>query len=291
MSVGKHPVVAHTQSPSQADPVVVVDGLRVRTATGAVLVDDLSFTLPRGGSLGLVGESGSGKSLSALSIMRLLPATLTADGRRSVNGRDVGSMSLAELRRMRGSELGMVFQDPFTALNPVFTVRSQLAAVIRAHDPSVGRKAVEARAVEALADMGLKEPARFLDRYPFQLSGGQAQRVAIAIALIPDPDVLIADEPTTALDVTVQDGILRLLERLRESRQLSLIFISHDLAVVVRLCESLCIMQGGHVVEQGATRDVIANPRSDYTKALLAAVPDFSPATRQVPGSATTGRA
>jgi peptide/nickel transport system ATP-binding protein len=262
---------------SSPDSIVTVEDLRITSPDGTVLVDGVSFAVPRGGSLGLVGESGSGKSLSSLAIIQLLPVGLRATGSVRLDGFELLGADVAELRKRRGTEIAMVFQDPFTALNPVFTIRTQLYEVIRTHSAKrLGAAALRQTALDALADVGLSDPARFLDRYPFQLSGGQAQRVAIAIALIPEPELLIADEPTTALDVTVQDGILRLLERLRETRKLSLLFISHDLAVVARLCRELCIMQHGRVVEAGPTAAILRRPEADYTRLLLDSVADFS---------------
>jgi ABC-type dipeptide/oligopeptide/nickel transport system ATPase component len=259
------------------DSIVTVEDLRITSPDDTVLVDSVSFTVPRGGSLGLVGESGSGKSLSALAIIQLLPLGLHATGSVRLEGTEVLGADVSSMRKKRGRKVAMVFQDPFTALNPVFTIRTQLYEVIRTHATKrLSSADVRRLALEALADVGLSDPARFLDRYPFQLSGGQAQRVAIALALVPEPELLIADEPTTALDVTVQDGILRLLERLRESRKLSLLFISHDLAVVARLCRQLCIMQNGLVVEAGPTDEILRNPRADYTRLLLNSVADFS---------------
>jgi peptide/nickel transport system ATP-binding protein len=262
---------------SSSESIVTVEDLRITSPDDTVLVDGVSFEVPRGGSLGLVGESGSGKSLSALAIIKLLPAGLSATGTVRLNGLDVLDADVAEMRKRRGRDVGMVFQDPFTALNPVFTIGAQLSEVIRTHAGTRKGSAETRRiALDALADVGLSDPARFLDRYPFQLSGGQAQRVAIALALVPEPQLLIADEPTTALDVTVQDGILRLLEGLRSSRNLSLLFISHDLAVVARLCRELCIMQHGRVVEAGATDEILRRPQADYTHLLLDSVADFS---------------
>jgi len=258
--------------------IVEVDGLRiVASSDGTPLVDGLSFSLPRGGSVGLVGESGSGKSLTALAIIGLLPAGLAASGRVNVVGKNVVGMTKAELRTMRGSEVGMVFQDPFTALNPVFTIQAQMFAVLRGHaKSSLSRTELRRRATDALLDVGLRDPKAILEKYSFQLSGGQAQRVAIAMALIPEPLLLIADEPTTALDVTVQDRILQLLEGLRAKRDFSLLFISHDLAVVARMCEQLCIVKDGQVVESGETTRIIADPKAAYTRLLLESVVDFS---------------
>ena len=272
---------------STPDSIVTVEDLRIVSPDGTVLVDSVSFSVPRGGSLGLVGESGSGKSLSALAIIQLLPAGLRASGSVRLGGFEVLGSDMTEMRKRRGREVAMVFQDPFTALNPVFTVRTQLAEIIRTHATGRLSSAVVRRmSLDALADVGLSDPARFLDRYPFQLSGGQAQRVAIALALIPEPELLIADEPTTALDVTVQDGILKLLEGLRETRRLSLLFISHDLAVVARLCRELCIMQHGLVVESGPTAEILRRPHADYTRLLLDSVADFS--TLRAPAAKAT---
>jgi oligopeptide/dipeptide ABC transporter ATP-binding protein len=252
--------------------------LRISFADGSDavdLVDGVNLELSPGDALGIVGESGSGKSLTALAMMRLLPPSMTTIGRVVIGGSDLLNARERDMRRRRGRDIGMVFQDPFAALNPVFRVSTQLIAAVRAHR-RCNRAEARSRAIELLHDVGLADHERFLRRYPHQLSGGQAQRISIAIALAGDPAVLLADEPTTALDVTVQDGILAMLERLRAERHLTLVFISHDLAVVARLCSRVAVMYAGQIVESGATADVIRQPLHPYTRALLRCAPGLA---------------
>ncbi|MEU3621432.1 ABC transporter ATP-binding protein [Amycolatopsis coloradensis] len=239
--------------------------LEVRGLGIGDLVRGVSFDIARGERVGLIGESGSGKSLTALSIMGLLPEELGASGSVKLDGRELLTASERELSRSRGNELSMVFQEPMTALNPAMRVGAQVAEPMRIHRDRGNHRA----AAEALLDsVGL--PGTFR-AYPHQLSGGQRQRVVLAIALANDPKLLICDEPTTALDVTVQAQILDLiLDGVRE-RESALLFITHDLAVVASVCERVLVMLDGEIVEAGTTRDVLTMPQHDYTKKLLAA--------------------
>ncbi|WP_409489461.1 ABC transporter ATP-binding protein [Amycolatopsis sp. cmx-11-12] len=229
------------------------------------LVRGVSFDIARGERVGLIGESGSGKSLTALSIMGLLPEELAASGSVKLDGRELLTAPERELSRLRGNEMSMVFQEPMTALNPAMRVGAQVAEPMRIHRDRGNHRA----AAEALLDsVGLPGVAR---AYPHQLSGGQRQRVVLAIALANDPKLLICDEPTTALDVTVQAQILDLiLDGVRE-RESALLFITHDLAVVASVCERVLVMLDGEIVEAGTTREVLTEPKHEYTKKLLAA--------------------
>ncbi|WP_084772700.1 ABC transporter ATP-binding protein [Nonomuraea candida] len=241
-----------------------VEGLTVR-ADGVELVHDVSFSLAPGERVGLIGESGSGKSLTALSLMGLLPEGVTATGRARLGGDDLLGVPESRLKGLRGSRMSMVFQEPMTALNPLMRVGAQVAEVMTLH----GRPRGEARerAVELLDRVRLPEPARLARAYPHQLSGGQRQRVMLAIALANGPGLLICDEPTTALDVTVQKQMLDLISEVAPA----LLFITHDLAVVASMCERVLVMYGGRVVESGPLREVFTRPRHRYTQGLLAA--------------------
>ena len=237
------------------------------------MVDRVSFRLEKGRSLALVGESGSGKTVTAQAIVRLLPqpAASYPTGEILFRGRDVLKMSDGELREMRGAAVTMVFQEPMTSLNPLHTIERQIGEIIALHH---GRAAAtKGRVVELLAEVGIADPAERLGAYPHQLSGGQRQRVMIAMALANRPDLLIADEPTTALDVTVQAQILKLLKDLQAKFGMALLFITHDLNVVRRIADDVIVMQQGRIVEAGPVADVFAYPRHPYTKALLAAEP------------------
>ncbi len=238
----------------------------------------MSFELGRGDRLGLIGESGSGKSLTALAIMGLLPEGLTASGvvtLPSATGESAAAANLVEAGEaaradLRGRVMSMVFQEPMTALNPVMRVGRQVAEVMEVHGTASRREAMR-RAVELLGQVQLRDPAGVADRYPHQLSGGQRQRVMLAIALANEPDVLICDEPTTALDVTVQAQMLDLVVRGAAERDAALLFITHDLAVVATVCERVMVMYGGHIVESGPTRRVFTRPRHPYTHGLVRA--------------------
>jgi peptide/nickel transport system permease protein len=271
---------------------VEVNGLTVELPTEKGWlrpVDGVSFALGRGESMGVVGESGSGKTMLALALMRLTPPGARVTGhaqlcaepaaagseRRAAKQQtvDLVTASEEEMRSMRGGQIGMIFQEPMTALDPVLRVGGQIEEAIRAHEPRIPRAEVRRRAVNALERAAVPEPSRRARQYPHELSGGLRQRALIAMALAAGPSVLIADEPTTALDVTVQAQILQLLAELRRELHLSLIFITHDLGVVAQIAESVLVMYAGRVVEQGAAQDVLSNPQHPYTAGLLRAAP------------------
>ncbi len=242
-------------------------------------VDRVSFELAAGETLALVGESGSGKSVSALSVLKLLPypAASHPSGAVMFKGRDLLSASEDELRRVRGNAITMVFQEPMTSLNPLHSVERQIGEIVELHKGLRG-KALRARVLELLDLVGIRNAAQRLDAYPHQLSGGQRQRVMIAMALANEPDLLIADEPTTALDVTVQAQILKLLKDLQKRLGMALLFITHDLGIVRRLADRVAVMQGGRIVETGPVERVFAAPEHAYTQRLLAAEPKGDPA-------------
>ena len=258
-------------------PVLEVSDLRTVFATrdGAVhAVNGVSFAIAPGELLGVVGESGSGKSVTMMSLMGLLPSppAEVVGGSILYQGREVRAMSERELRELRGGEIGFVFQDPMTSLNPVFTVGNQLMEPLVTH-MGMGRGEARIRARELLELVGLPDAGRRLDDYPHQFSGGMRQRVMIAMALSCRPKVLIADEPTTALDVTVQAQILKLMRELKSAFDTSIIMITHDMGVVAEMADRVVIMQNGRIVEQGGVSDVFHRPQAAYTQQLLAAVP------------------
>jgi peptide/nickel transport system ATP-binding protein len=259
------------------EPVLRVEGLcvSVRTEGGLKpLVMDLSFDLKKGETLAIAGESGSGKSITSLAIMGLLPppAVRVTGGRVLLSGQELTSLPEADLRAIRGDRIAMIFQEPMTSLNPVMTVGAQLTEAIRAHE-AVGRAEARRRAVEALRAVRLSEPERRMRQYPHELSGGMRQRVMIAMALALRPEVLIADEPTTALDVTVQREVLDLLRDLQRDLGTAIILITHDMGVVAEMADRVIVMRQGRQVESASTADIFAKPQADYTRALLAAVP------------------
>ncbi|WP_316190245.1 ABC transporter ATP-binding protein [Bradyrhizobium sp. SZCCHNS2096] len=245
----------------------------------SLAVDHVSFDIKRGECVALVGESGSGKSVSALSILRLLPYPVAShpSGTIRFNGRDLLTLSDREIREIRGSDISIIFQEPMTSLNPLHTVERQITEIIHLHRP-MSNSAARVRTLELLTQVGIPEPETRLGSYPHQLSGGQRQRVMIAMALANEPDLLIADEPTTALDVTVQAQILTLLADIRARLGMSLLFITHDLGIVRRIADRVCVMNGGKIVEQGPVEQVFSTPKHPYTKALLAAEPKPDPA-------------
>jgi oligopeptide/dipeptide ABC transporter ATP-binding protein len=252
-------------------------------------VDGVSFTLARGETLALVGESGCGKSLTSLALLRLVPPPGRVDPGSVVRlgDTDVLALDQAALRRVRGRRIGMIFQDPMTSLNPVFTVGDQIAEGIRAHFP-VSRQEARARALRLLQEVGSPDPADRLDAYPHQLSGGMRQRVMIAIALAAEPEILVADEPTTALDVTVQAQILEVLDELRRSRGMAVLLITHDLGIVAGRADRVAVMYAGQIVEEAPTAELFANPCHPYTQGLFASVPRISgPVQRLTPISGT----
>ena len=274
------------------EPVLRVKDLRTEFAVRAGVVkavDGVSFEVGRGRILGLVGESGSGKSVTGYSILGLIdPPGRIAGGEVLLNGVDVTKLRGDDLRRMRGARIAMVFQDPMMTLNPVLKVSTQMIAAVQAHD-KVSRDVARTRARDALATVGIPSPEERLDAYPHQLSGGMRQRVAIAIALLHKPAVIIADEPTTALDVSIQSQILAEVRRLATETGTAFIWITHDLAVVSSLADDICVMYAGRIVETGLADAVIMSPRHPYTAGLLASVPaEHVPGSRlpQVPGSA-----
>jgi microcin C transport system ATP-binding protein len=237
-------------------------------------VDRVSFDLAKGETLALVGESGSGKSVTALSVMKLLPYPSACHpcGQIHFNGRELIGLSEREMRRIRGDEITIVFQEPMTSLNPLHTIEKQIGEILLLHRGLTGA-AARARIVELLGQVGIRDPAERLTAYPHQLSGGQRQRVMIAMALANEPDLLIADEPTTALDVTVQAQILKLLKQIQTRMGMAILFITHDLGIVRKLADRVCIMKQGKIVEQGTVERVFKAPEHPYTRALLAAEP------------------
>ena len=245
-----------------------------RTRSGTVrAVDGVSFTLESGGSLGIVGESGSGKTVTSLSIMRLLePPGFIAGGRVLLQGRDMVGLSEQEIRGIRGRQVCLVFQDPMTSLNPVYRVGDQVAEAFLAHS-GLGRAEAMGRALALFKLLGIPAPEHRLREYPHQLSGGMRQRVMIAMALVNDPELLILDEPTTALDVTIQAQILDLIRGLRQRVNTAVLLITHDIGVVEEICEQVLVMYGGRVMEQGSVAQVTADPKHPYTRGLLASIP------------------
>jgi peptide/nickel transport system ATP-binding protein len=255
-----------------AEPLLAVRDLRIGFGA-AEAVRGVSFEIAAGETLGLVGESGSGKSATSLAMMRLLAPGAKVSGSIELAGRELLALPEEAMRRVRGKDVAMVFQEPMTALNPVMKVGRQIAEALEAHERRLGRGAVKERVLEAMREVGLPEPERRYGDYPHQFSGGQRQRIVIAMALMNRPKLLIADEPTTALDVTVQAQVLALLKRLRAEHGLAMLFISHDLAVVSQVADRVAVMRRGEIVEMGTMEQVMTRPRHDYTKRLLASAP------------------
>jgi peptide/nickel transport system ATP-binding protein len=255
-----------------SQPLLEVTGLRI--AFGAQeAVRGISFSIAAGETLGLVGESGSGKSATSLALMRLLPPTATISGSIRLASDNLLTLPESTMRAHRGRSLAMIFQEPMTALNPVMTIGRQIAEALLAHAPRTPRRDVRARVLAAMKEVALPDPERRIDDYPHQFSGGQRQRIVIAMALMNKPQLLIADEPTTALDVTVQAQILALLKRLRLEHNLSMLFISHDLAVVGQVADRIAVMRHGTIVELGETHQILTRPQHPYTQSLLASAP------------------
>jgi oligopeptide/dipeptide ABC transporter ATP-binding protein len=268
-------------------PVLEVQNLRIsfpgHDGRRFYPVDEVSFSLERGKTMALVGESGSGKSLTSLALLQLVPAPGRVESGSSIRLGDSDVLALRgeALRRIRGRRIGMIFQDPMTSLNPVFTVQDQIVEGILAHF-KMPRATARERALQLLQEVGIPDPAGRLKAYPHQLSGGMRQRVMIAIALSAEPDILIADEPTTALDVTVQAQILEVLDRLQESRGMAVLLITHDLGIVAGRADRVAVMYAGQIVEEAPTAQLFANPSHPYTQGLFASVPRITGPLRRL---------
>jgi oligopeptide/dipeptide ABC transporter ATP-binding protein len=272
-------IVAPTQLvPPPSNVLLEVRNLqtRFRVLDGVVpAVDNISFKVERGKSIGIVGESGSGKSVTALSIMRLLdipPAEIVPGSEIWFDGKEILSMPIDQMRRIRGNDMAMIFQEPLTSLNPVFSIGDQIAEQVQLHK-KVKRKVAWDRAIESLTLVGIPSPERRVKQYPHEMSGGMRQRVMIAMALSCEPKLLIADEPTTALDVTIQAQILELLKSIQQRTDSALMLITHDLGVVAEMVENVIVMYAGQVVEQGTVNEVLIEPRAPYTMGLLESIP------------------
>lgn len=279
--------MTNTASPTfSTAPLLSVTALRVYFPTPegvARAVDGVSFTVAAGETVGLVGESGCGKSVTALSLLRLVPPPGRIEAGSSIRfaGKDLATLSTEELRSLRGNRMAMIFQEPMTALNPVLTVGDQVAEVVRVHSKASRAEAWE-RAVKMLAGVGIPDPGARAKQYPHELSGGMRQRVMIAMALILDPQLVIADEPTTALDVTIQAQILELLREMRDRTGLALLLITHDLGVVAEMASRVIVMYAGEVVEEAPVYALFDNPSHPYSEGLLAAVPRLGEETERL---------
>lgn len=263
--------------PATGEPLLAVAGLSTAfdTKAGRVqAVEAVSFSVGPGEILGLVGESGSGKTVTSLSLLRLLPTTARTSGSVVFEGRDIMKLPAEELRRLRGGRISMVFQDPMTSLDPVFTVGSQMVGALRAHQ-QMSRSEALGRSASLLEQVGIPDVLTRLRQYPHELSGGMRQRVLMAMALSNDPSLLIADEPTTALDVTIQAQILRLLKDINQRTGMSIILVTHDLGVVAGLCDRVLVMYGGRLVESAPVHDLFHDPEHPYTAGLLDSVVRF----------------
>ncbi len=263
--------------PEKNKPILEVKGLKTHFSTKrgvSKAVDGIDFSLYKGETLGIVGESGCGKSITSLSILRLIPSPpgKIAGGQVLFKGRDLVQISEDEMRKVRGNEISMIFQEPMTSLNPVLPVGEQIAEALRLHQ-KMGRKAAWEKAVEMLKLVGIPSPEKRAKQEPFQLSGGMRQRVMIAMALACNPEVLIADEPTTALDVTIQAQILELIKDLQNKLGMGVIMITHDLGVVAETCDTVAVMYAGNIIEHAPTEKIFANPRHPYTQGLLDSLP------------------
>ncbi|HET7200035.1 MAG TPA: ABC transporter ATP-binding protein, partial [Burkholderiales bacterium] len=256
---------------------------RVDAATTLQAVKGIAFDIPADSTVALVGESGSGKSVTALAILGLLPEeNSTARGRILYGGRDLLALAAGELRKLRGADISMIFQEPMSSLNPVFTIGFQLIEVLTLH-LGLTRRQASARAVELLGEVGIPEPESRIGAYPFQLSGGQQQRVMIAMAIACEPKLLIADEPTTALDVTIQKQILELIADLQKRRRMSVLFITHDLALVGEIADHVVVMRDGEIREKGTAERIFEAPQDPYTRALLACRPQLARRPARLP--------
>ena len=266
-----------------------VENLQVSffTPVGEVkAVDNISYNLDYGEVMGIVGESGSGKSVEAFALMGILdePGKIVG-GKVDFEGKNIFDLTPQELEQIRGGRISMIFQNPMDSLNPVYTVGNQLAGVLRKHKPETSKSEAMEKALEMLRLVGITNPERRLKQYPFELSGGMCQRVMIAMSLICEPQILIADEPTTALDVTIQAQILELMKSIKERTNMAIIFITHNLAVIAEICDKVSVMYGGHIVEQGSVDEIFYQPSHPYTKGLLRSMPrlDEEKAERLIP--------
>jgi peptide/nickel transport system ATP-binding protein len=269
--------------------LVIKFGLRTGDVTATAGV---SFTLEKGERLGLVGESGAGKSVTGFSIIGLISKPgYIAEGEVLFNGEDLTKVPYDRMREIRGNKISMIFQDPMMTLNPVLTIGTQMTETLLAHNPKMSSKEARSIALEKLKKVHIPSPEKRLDQYPHEFSGGMRQRIIIAIALLTDPDLIIADEPTTALDVTIQAEIMDLIVELCETDSMGLILITHDLAVVSQVTENIAVMYAGRIVETGPTKEVVTNPQHPYTKGLIAALPEGAKGSRrlnQIPGMMPT---
>ena len=259
------------------DAILQVENLTTSflTSNGEVqAVRGVSFSVGKGEILGIVGESGSGKSVTSMSILRLLADTARIkDGSILFEGEDLTKVSKKKLREIRGNKISMIFQDPMSSLNPLIPVGKQVSEMIKIHHPKMGKEERKAQVMELFAKVRIPEPEKRYHSFPHEFSGGMRQRVMIAMALANKPELLIADEPTTALDVTIQAQIVELLKRMNREKNTTILFISHDLSLVRQLCRRVLVMQGGYVVESGKTEEVFLNPKEEYTRKLIAAIP------------------
>ena len=263
---------------SENDAILKVNGLKTYfyQASGvSKAVDGVSFTLKEGTTMGIVGESGSGKSVTSASVMRLMPAKTgkIVDGSIIFDGVDIRSLSESQMEKFRGDECCMIFQNPMTCLNPVYTIGNQLVEALRAHDKKISKEEAEKRAMEMMEMVGINNVQKRMKQYPHEFSGGMRQRVMIAMGLICHPQLLIADEPTTALDVTIQAQILDLMKDLQKKTKMGIIFITHNLGVVADICDKVSVMYAGRIVEQGPVDDIFYEPAHPYTKGLLRSMP------------------
>ncbi|MBO0728321.1 MAG: ABC transporter ATP-binding protein, partial [Acidimicrobiaceae bacterium] len=279
--------VSPVDRPSATDRLLDVEGLRVEFLSDGVwvpAVEDVSFSLAAGETIALVGESGCGKTVSSLAVMGLIPRAngRVTDGSIRFDGRDLRKISPDELRQVRGDRIAMIFQEPMTSLNPAFTIGQQISLAVRAHR-SCSKAEARARALEVLDRVGIPDAARRIDDYPHTFSGGMRQRAMIAMALSCEPELLIADEPTTALDVTVQAQIIELLRSLRDQTGMSMLFVTHDLGVVADICDRVVVMYAGQVVETASVRGLFQRPRHPYTEGLLRSMPQLGTPGERLP--------
>ena len=260
--------------------ILSVDSLKIEfntKNTSFKAIQDVSFDLREGETLGIVGESGCGKSITSLAIMGLLPKGISEVTSGNINffGKDLLKMNKNEIRKIRGNEISMIFQEPMTSLNPVFTIGDQISRIIKNHETDISKKELRNRAIDLLNQVGIPRADEIFKEYPHQLSGGMRQRVMIAMAIACDPKVLIADEPTTALDVTIQAQILQLIKSFTKKRDMSLILITHDLGVVAEMCDRVIVMYSGQIVEKAAKKDFFNDPKHPYSKGLLKSIPEI----------------